>query len=58
MGTIIELITKDTVAVDEDLLTVQKIIQEKQFGTFIKKHTKHTVIINRDAIALLRASVD
>lgn len=56
MGTIIELV-KERVTVEDDLLTVQKKIQEEQFIEFTEKHTPHhTVIINRDMIITIKAS--
>lgn len=58
MGTVIELITKETVTVEEDMLVVYKEIQENQFVTLKKRRSPHTVIINREAIALIKASVD
>jgi hypothetical protein len=58
MGTVIELTNKASITVEEDLLTVSKMIKENQFVTCRKKHSPHTVIINRDKIILLQASVD
>ena len=57
MGTVIHLITKEVVTVNDDLLTVQKKVQEEKFVAFVKKsEPHHTVIINTDTITHLTAS--
>ncbi|MCL4359839.1 hypothetical protein M1555_01095 [Patescibacteria group bacterium] len=58
MGTIIELVTKDSVTVKDDLLTVRKKIEQNRFVTFEQKHTEHSVVINREMIVSLKPSVD
>lgn len=50
MGTVIELSTKKSVTVKEDLDTVLKCLMESSFCLFVKRFSKGTIAINRDAV--------